>query len=615
MHRSRVDARIARLIVAACLILPAASWAQATIETVAGGGTQSGSNVGDGGPATSGVLASPWGIAVDSAGNLYISDRAPSFHSSIRKVKPAGIITTIAGIGRQGFSGDGGPATSAALSEPQGVAIDSAGNIYIADFGNARVRRINTAGIISTVAGNGNSVYSGDGGPATSAALTPAGISVDAAGNLYIADSGNGRIRKVSPAGIITTVAGNGKQGFAGDGGPAISAELFSPSAVLVDGSGNLYIADTVNNRIRKVDTAGNISTVAGGKIILGSVGDGGPATSAQLLGPYALALDNTGNLYIADTGNNRIREVNTAGIISTVAGNGAGGGSGCGDGGPATSACIGGPRGVAVDGARNLYISDTDGNRVRKVPAPPSTTPLIFADGVVNGASFQPGIAPGSWATIEGRNLASGQDNWDDSIVAGKLPTKLDGVTVTVGGQAAYPYYISPGQINFLVPNVGAGPLQVTVTNSFGMSSAVTVTSRQYAPAFFTWLGSQAVATRADYTWAVKNGTFAGTATVAAKPGEVLILWGTGFGPTAPAAPEGQVVPGDQTYSTAVLPSVTIGNVPATVYGAALAPGFAGLYQVAIQVPATLGAGDWPAIANIGGLESPAGTVLSVQP
>ena len=141
-----------------------------------------------------------------------------------------------------------------------------------------------------------------------------------------------------------------------------------------------------------------------------------------------------------------------------------------------------------------------------------------------MNGASFQPGIALGSWATIEGRNLASGQDNRDDSIIAGKLPTKLDGVTVTVGGQAAYPFYISPGQIHFLVPNVGAGPLPVTVTNSFGTSSAVTVTSRQYAPALFTWPGSQAVATRADYTWAVKNGTFAGTATVAAKPVEVLI-------------------------------------------------------------------------------------------
>ncbi len=241
------------------------------------------------------------------------------------------------------------------------------------------------------------------------------------------------------------------------------------------------------------------------------------------------------------------------------------------------------------------------------------TTIPVISANGVVNGASFQPGLVPGSWATIEGTNLASVTDNWDSSIVNGTLPTTLDGVTVTVGGQKAYLYYVSPSQINFVVPNLASGPTQVTVANSAGTSAALTVTSSLYRPAFFTWPGSQAVATRQDFSLAVKDGTFAGAATVPAKPGDVIILWGTGFGPTTPAAPIGVQVPGNLTYSTSALPTVTINNIPARVYGAALAPGFAGLYQVAIQLPSSLVNGDWPVVASISGVQSPP-TTLSVQ-
>ena len=326
-----------------------------TITTVAGNGTTGFS--GDGGPATSASL-SPDGLALDSAGNLYISDYA---NNRIRKVS-GGTIATVAGNGKAGFSGDGGPATSASLNDPAGVAIDSAGNLYISDSSNKRIRKV-TGTTIATVAGNGNLGFSGDGGPATSASLNmPAGVAADSAGNVYVADSGNSRIRRVS-SGTIATAAGNGSYKFSGDGGPATSASLNSPSGTAVDSAGNLYIADPGNQRIRKV-SSGTITTVAGNGFIEYS-GDGGPATSASLSGPEGVAVDSAGNLYIADSVNNRIRKV-SGGTITTVAGNGATGFSG--DGGPATSASLFNPYGVAVDSAGNLYIADTNNNRVRKV-------------------------------------------------------------------------------------------------------------------------------------------------------------------------------------------------------------------------------------------------------
>jgi uncharacterized protein (TIGR03437 family) len=268
----------------------------------------------------------------------------------------------------------------------------------------------------------------------------------------------------------------------------------------------------------------------------------------------------------------------------------------------------------VAVDSAGNIYIADSLNSRVRKIAAlPQPTVPMIAANGVINGASFQPGIAANSWGTIQGINLSSTTDTWANAIVNGKLPTTLGGVTVTVGGKPAYLYYISPGQINFLAPDNGSGQVQVVVTNSLGTSQAFTVASSQYGPAFFSWPGNQVVATRQDYSLAVKDGTFSAP-TTAAKPGDVLILWGTGFGPTNPGAPTGVQIPGDQTYLTAAPPVVTINNVPATVYGAALAPGFAGLYQVAIQVPVSMSDGDWPIVASIGGAQSASGMVVAVR-
>ncbi len=344
---------------------------QGVITTVAGGGA--GSALGDGGPATAAILYGPSGVTIDGSGNIYIAD---TYDNRIRKVSTTGIITTVAGSGGgcdgalcENF-GDGGPAAAALFSYPMDVVLDASGNLFITDSGNGRVREVSSIDIVTTLAGNGQFGFTGDGGPATSANLKPSAAAlVDGAGNLLISDSGNNRVRKISPSGSITTVVGNGTQGFAGDGGPALAAELNVPRGLGLDAAGNLYIADSNNSRVRKVSPGGIITTFAGdGTRFGGSTGNGGPAASASVTFPWGIAVDGAGNVFIADQSAAVIRKVATNGIITTVAGGG--GRPGLGDGGPATQALLVLPASVVVDSSGNLFIADAGDGRVRMVSA-----------------------------------------------------------------------------------------------------------------------------------------------------------------------------------------------------------------------------------------------------
>ena len=336
------------------------------IQTVAGSGLQSPS--GDGGPATQAGLNVPVDVYVDPSGNLFITDQ---FNNRIRKVAPNGTISTVAGTGVAGFSGDGGPAVNAEINTPTGIRGDSSGNLYIADVGNQRIRKVDTSGIITTFAGNGNKGYGGDGGPAVNASFYNAvRVAIDPSGNVLVADQSDHRVRRITPAGIITTFAGNGvgtpsTGAFSGDGGPAVDASLNNPTAIAVDGKGVVYISDQFNQRIRKVDLNGTITTIAGNGNA-GYAGDGGPASAATLNYPGGITVDSSGNLYFSDDLNYRTRMISASGAMSTVAGNGTQGFSG--DSGSATAAELNGEFGVALDLQGDLYIADSMNNRIREV-------------------------------------------------------------------------------------------------------------------------------------------------------------------------------------------------------------------------------------------------------
>jgi trimeric autotransporter adhesin len=335
------------------------------ITTVAGTGKSGYS--GDGGQAISAEFYGPHGVTVDALGNIYIAD---TYDNRIRMVTTStGIITTVAGTGVDVYSGDRGQATSAQMSNPHGIAVDASGNIYIADSYDHRIRMVNVnSEIITTIAGTGVSGYSGDGGQATSSQLSNSSdVAVDAFGSIYVADSSNDCIRLIKSTGIITTAAGTGVSGYSGDGGQATSAQLSDPHGIAVDVLSNIYIADSSNNCIRMVIKSTGIITTAAGTGVSGYSGDGGQATSAQLSNPHGIAVDVLGNIYIADSSNNCIRMVTTStGIITTVAGTGASGYSG--DGGQATSAQLSKPHDIAVDALGNIYIADTYDSRIRMV-------------------------------------------------------------------------------------------------------------------------------------------------------------------------------------------------------------------------------------------------------
>jgi sugar lactone lactonase YvrE len=337
---------------------PSASVAGSHIFTLAGGW------LGDGGAATSATLSNPNEVAVDAAGNLYIADRS---NHRIRKVAPDGVISTFAGTGLTGFSGDGGPASSARLNQPADVATDASGNVYIADTGNNRIRKITPDGLISTIAGSGAAGSSGDGGLAVNASFNaPEGLVVDSDGSLYVSESLGHRVRKFALGGTISTVAGTGTAGFSGDGGPGVGAKLNHPTGMSVDGAGNLFIADTFYHRIRKLAATGSVSTVAGDGT--NQCGLRSTATTSPLARPYGVVLDGSGNLYVTNLCDSLVR-VTPAGGIDLYAGNPFETGF-SGDGGPATAALFNAPSGLAIDALGALYVADNLNQRVRKITA-----------------------------------------------------------------------------------------------------------------------------------------------------------------------------------------------------------------------------------------------------
>ena len=417
--------------------------------------------------ATTLPLLFPWAIAFDAQGNLYFTE---TDNHVIREVTPAGILTTVAGTGVQGFSGDGGAATSAQLDSPAGLVLDSAGNLYIADTHNQRIRKITVAtGLIATVAGTGAVGFSGDGGPAAAALLDhPTALALDSAGNLYVADTGNHRIRKLSAAtGAITTVAGNGVQGFSGDNGPATAAAIDSPAGIALDSAGNLYFADTHNQRIRRVAAlTGTITTLAGTSGATSApqpfAGDNGPAASATLALPRGLVLDAAGDLYIADTANHRIRVISAStGAITTAAGQGTE--TFAGDGAPAVDASLDSPRAVALSPAGLLTLADTGNARVRQLDALPAPGPDIHTiAGVGAAVSTNPTPTPTPTPTASDFTLAAsgattlavppastGTFTFSVGIVGAALvsPIALAVIGVPAGVTASLsPTYLPPG-------------------------------------------------------------------------------------------------------------------------------------------------------------------------
>jgi uncharacterized protein (TIGR03437 family) len=678
-----------------------------TISTVAG------TSDGDGGPATSAFLNFPQGLAVDSANNLVVADtgnsiaRRFSLGGSINtfgqlmgtpsavavdasgnfyvtddeplvlEINKTGSTSIVAGDSQSGYSGDGGPATSAMIANPTGVAVDGAGNVYFTDETNSRIRKVTmSSGVVSTIGGNGRPIYSGDNGSALNAGIDPFDIAIDSQGNLYIADLLNSRVRKIALDGTITTVAGTGIAGYAGDGGPAAAAGIAFPTGVAVDGADNLYIADQGNSVVRRVTSTGLITTIAGAPgISKPSTGDAGPAVGAQL-DPRRVAVDASGNVYVTDSSNDRVRKLTPLVIapasISIVAGDKQSGTVGTALGDPLVIkvAAAGGagipgvtvnftvnPAGAATvnpspaitrnDGTvtANVLLGMTAGsftiaastNGVSDVsfsltanPAVSPTAPVISSAGIVSGGLSAPPlttVAPNAIATIFGDKFAppgTARQVGQQDLVNGKIPTSLAGACAVFGTQLAPILGVYPGQLNVQVPQLPPGQTPVQVITQCGTPQAQTsnaemVTIQATAPEFFYYVhtasGKNPIAAIDAVTHAAVGAPgLAGGAFTPAQRGDLLTLFATGFGATAPSYGPGELPSGAAQVTAPV--SITFGGVKLAASDILYVgvTGNAGLYQVNLRVPNQVPDGDQSLVITIGGNASPPGGFVTVK-
>jgi uncharacterized protein (TIGR03437 family) len=557
------------------------AWAQQyTISTIAGTGTAG--FTGDGGAATSAELSGPSRVIVGPSNTIYICD---GINDLVRKIT-SGTISTIAGDGTVGYTGDNAAATKAELDGPTGIAFDSSGNLYIADATNNVVRMVSTGGTITTFAGNNTAGFDGDGGLAVDAELSnPTAVAVDKFNNVFIADAGNNLIRKVSSANIFTVV-----------GGAATRLQLNQPDGLVIDAAGNMYIADTGNRRIVFVPKGGGPVVIAGTGN-LGDSGDGGPAVNAELGDPMGLAVDTAGNVFIADTLNSKIRKVTPDGIISTVAGDGIQ--AYFGDKGVATKAALYFPRDVSVDSSGNLYIADTVNNVIRMLTP---QAPAIFASGVVNAARFRAEIGPGELASIFGTSFAD-----QNAGASSPVTNTLGGVSVTVNGKAAPILYVTPNQINFQVPWETAGTsASVVVTVNGRVSAALNVPVQTAAPGLFVSSTGHAAVQNSDSS--------TNTPANPAKVGSTITAYFTGTGPVSPAVADGAPAPKSPPAAVTSATGATIGGSAAQVTFAGLSPGFVGLAQMDIVVPSGLATGTYPLVLSVAGEVSNSAPVSVTQ-
>jgi uncharacterized protein (TIGR03437 family) len=557
------------------------AWAQQyTISTIAGTGTSG--FTGDGGSATSAELATPVRIILDSSGKIYIAD---GVNDRIRVIS-SGTINTIAGDGTYGYTGDTAAATKAELNDPTGMAFDSSGNLYIADATNNVIRMVTSGGTISTFAGNHIAGFIGDGGLAVDAEISnPTAVAVDSFGNVFICDAGNNVIRKVSSANIFTVL-----------GGAATELQLNQPDGIAFDSKGVMYVADTGNRRIVRLVNGGG-PTVFAGNGTLGSSGDGGLAVDASLGDPMGVAVDAAGNVYIADTFNSKIRKVTPDGVINTIAGDGIE--AFFGDGSLATKAALYFPHDVTVDSSGNVYIADTGNNRIRELkPA----APAIFTSGVVNAARYRAEISPGELASIFGTSFA------DQSALASlPLTNTLGGVSITVNGKAAPILFVAPYQINFQVPwETSGSSASIIVTVNGRTSPAVSVPLLTAAPGLFVSSTGQASVQNADSS--------ANSSTNPAKVGTTITAYFTGSGPVSPAVADGAASPGKPPAAATSVAAATIGSLSAQVTFAGLTPGFVGLSQMDIVVPSALKTGTYQLVLTVAGESSNPGTISVTQ-